>query len=188
MVVPSMCLLIKDSTLVAVVWRCGLVAAHLRAYSPTVTGFASLTYAPDNLAPSTAARCRSASALRANVRDARGHQGRASARGICDRLAFECGSSDTHPPAEIDMGRKTRDPSGQEARERFACAAVASVGRRAVPAKPRRPPDGTVRDGPLGSRLGRRPYTASCTRCGRVCPTFPRHPSATSTCHGPPAS
>jgi hypothetical protein len=43
MVVPSMCLLIKDSTLVAVVWRCGLSAAHLRAYSPTVTGFASLT-------------------------------------------------------------------------------------------------------------------------------------------------
>jgi hypothetical protein len=31
--VPSMCLLIKDSTLVAVVWRCGLVAAHLRAVS-----------------------------------------------------------------------------------------------------------------------------------------------------------
>jgi hypothetical protein len=50
MIVPSMCLLIKDSTLVAVVWRCGLVAAHLRAYSPTVTGFASLTYGPDNLA------------------------------------------------------------------------------------------------------------------------------------------
>ena len=69
MEVPSMCLLIKDSTLVAVVWRCGLFAAHLRAYSPTVTGFASLTYAPDNLAPSTAARCRSASALRVNVRD-----------------------------------------------------------------------------------------------------------------------
>ena len=64
-----MCLLIKDSTLVAVVWRCGLVAAHLRAYSPTVTGFVSLTYAPDNLAPSTAARCRSAPALRANVWD-----------------------------------------------------------------------------------------------------------------------
>jgi hypothetical protein len=62
MVVPSMCLLIKDSTLIAVVWRCGLVAAHRRAYSPTVTGFASLTYTPDNLAPSTAARCRSASA------------------------------------------------------------------------------------------------------------------------------
>jgi hypothetical protein len=54
MVVPWMCLLIKDSTLVAVVWRCGLVAAHWRAYSPTATGFASLTYAPDNLAPSTA--------------------------------------------------------------------------------------------------------------------------------------
>jgi hypothetical protein len=28
MVVPSTCLLIKDSTLVAVVWRCGLFAAH----------------------------------------------------------------------------------------------------------------------------------------------------------------
>ena len=52
--VPSMCLLIREATRVAVVGRWERVAAHWRAYSPTVTGFASPMYAPDNLAPLTA--------------------------------------------------------------------------------------------------------------------------------------
>jgi hypothetical protein len=49
--VPSMCLLIREATRVAVVGRWGPVPAHWRAYSPTVTGFASLMYRPDNLLP-----------------------------------------------------------------------------------------------------------------------------------------
>jgi hypothetical protein len=62
------------------------------------------------------------------------------------------------------------------ARGRSFCAALASVGRPAVPAKRRRPLDGIARDVPPDSRLGRRPCTATGTRCERECPAFPRRP------------
>jgi hypothetical protein len=53
----------------------------------------------------------------------------------------------------------------------------------AAPAKLRRPLCDTAHDGLPDSRLARGPCTASGTECERGCLTFPRHPSATSTCH-----
>jgi hypothetical protein len=78
--VPSLCLLIREATRVALIGRWGPVHARWRAYSPTVTRFASPMYAPDNLASSTAVRCRSALALRVIFGTARDHHGRATAR------------------------------------------------------------------------------------------------------------
>src|SRR5215211_1616987 len=84
------------------------------------------------------------------------------ATAAADRLEISPG------PIGLALGSMPCGPFG----DRFSCAALASVGRRAVPAKPRRPHDGTARDGPLGSRLGRRPCTASGTWRERECPTF----------------
>jgi transposase len=46
---PSMCLLIREPTCIAMVGRWGRVAAHWGAYSPTVTGFLKLTEVVDSL-------------------------------------------------------------------------------------------------------------------------------------------
>src|SRR5215211_4142392 len=87
------------------------------------------------------------------------------ATGAAERLEIIPG------PIGLALGSMPCGPLG----DRFSCAALASVGRRAVPAKPRRPHDGTARDGPPDSRPDRRPCTATDTRCEGGCPTFPRH-------------
>ena len=53
-----------------------------------------------------------------------------------------------------------------------------------APAKLRRPLCDTAHDGLSDCRLARGPCTASGTERERGCPTSPRNPSATSTCHG----
>jgi hypothetical protein len=67
-------------------------------------------YSPDNenLATSTAVRCRSASALRVNLRDRSRLSGSSQRARYLRPARFECGSSDTPRPTDIYMRRKKR--------------------------------------------------------------------------------
>jgi hypothetical protein len=67
-----------------------------------------LTYPRDNLAPSTAARCRSRQ-LRVNVRDRSRPSGSSRALGTCDRLALNVNHQTPTPPTDLYMGCKKRD-------------------------------------------------------------------------------